>query len=126
LHFYLQCRFQKKEEVTLRGNLGFPWFGDDLAAKKNKTGAPEVSLPGKNEREINVLKHELVPAHRILADGERENLLEKFNIVAKQLPKILSADPVVKAADAKVGDVLEITRKSLSAGVAVYYRLVVA
>ncbi|MBU3957496.1 MAG: DNA-directed RNA polymerase subunit H [Nanoarchaeota archaeon] len=97
-----------------------------MAAKKNKTGAPEVSLPGKNEREINVLKHELVPAHRILADGERENLLEKFNIVAKQLPKILSADPVVKAADAKVGDVLEITRKSLSAGVAVYYRLVVA
>lgn len=79
-----------------------------------------------NEKEINVLKHELVPEHRILSDGEREKLLEKFDITAKQLPKILSADPVVKGTGAKVGDVLEITRKSLSAGVAVYYRLVVA
>jgi len=80
----------------------------------------------ENEKEINVLKHELVPEQRILPDGERGKLLEKFDITAKQLPKILSADPVAKKMDAKIGDVLEITRKSLSAGVAVYYRLVVA
>lgn len=80
----------------------------------------------ENEKEINVLKHELVPEQRILPDGEREKLLEKLDITARQLPKILSADPVVKEMDAKIGDVLEITRKSLSAGVAVYYRLVVA
>lgn len=78
------------------------------------------------EKEINVLKHELVPEQRILSDGEREKLLEKLDITARQLPKILSADPVVKEMDAKAGDVLEITRKSLSAGVAVYYRLVIA
>lgn len=94
---------------------------------KNKVfGMPEASLPSKNEKEINVLKHELVPEQRILSDGEREKLLEKLDITARQLPKILSADPVVKEMDAKAGDVLEITRKSLSAGVAVYYRLVVA
>jgi len=97
-----------------------------LAAKKKKISAPEANIPGKNEREIDVLKHELVPEHRILADGERDNLLEKFNIAAKQLPKIPGADPVAKAAGAKIGDVLEITRKSISAGVAVYYRLVIA
>ncbi len=87
-------------------------LGDFLAAKKE-------------EKEIDVLRHELVPEHRIISEGEKEKVLEKFNITAKQLPKILGADPVVKQTGAKIGDVLEIKRKSQTAGESLYYRVVV-
>ena len=42
----------------------------------------------------------------------------------KDLPKIKSDDPVVKAIEAKPGDILRITRESQTAGVFVTYRIV--
>ena len=52
-------------------------------------------------------------------------LLKKYNITITQLPKIYVTDAVVKALDAKEGQVLKVIRKSQTAGTAVYYRLVV-
>lgn len=77
------------------------------------------------EREINILKSELVPEHIILQEEEKQKLLEQYNITVKQLPKIFSSDPVVKTLKAKIGDVLKIIRKSVTAGTSVYYRVVV-
>lgn len=77
------------------------------------------------EKEYDILKHELVPEHIIMNEKEKEELFEKLKIKSHNLPKILSNDPVVKAIDAKEGDVLKIIRKSLTAGVSVYYRVVV-
>lgn len=73
---------------------------------------------------IDILKHNLVPEHVILSDEEAEKVLEKLKIRPDQLPKILPDDPVVKAIDAKIGDVLKITRKSETAGIFVAYRIV--
>ncbi len=70
--------------------------------------------------------HVLVPEHRILSEEEKKELLEKYKIDIKQLPMILSSDPMVKQIGAKVGDVIEIKRKSPTAGEALYYRLVVS
>ncbi len=73
-----------------------------------------------------ILSHEWVPKHEILKDKEVEKLLKKYKLESKmQLPKILASDPVVKAIGAKKGDVLKITRKSMTAGEAVYYRVVI-
>lgn len=77
------------------------------------------------EKEINILKHELVPEHRILSKEEKEKFLERFNITARQLPKILITDAVVQQIGAKEGDVLEIKRKSPTAGITLYYRYVI-
>lgn len=77
------------------------------------------------EREINILKSELVPEHAVLSEDEKQKLLEQYNITVKQLPKIFSSDPVVKTLKAKIGDVLKIIRKSVTAGTSVYYRVVV-
>ena len=81
-------------------------------------------MPEK-ETQINILKHEMVPEHVILSDEEKSALLQKHKIVAQQLPKIFSVDPVVKTINAKPGDILKISRKSPTAGTTVYYRLVV-
>lgn len=76
-------------------------------------------------KEINITKHTLVPKHIILNDKEREELLNTYGITTRHLPRILESDPVVKAINAKIGDVLKIVRKSATAGVANYYRIVV-
>lgn len=77
------------------------------------------------EKPFDILKHELVPEHVILSEDEKAKLLEQYNITSRQLPKILGSDPVAKALGAKPGDVLKITRKSETAGMYVYYRVVV-
>ena len=77
-----------------------------------------------NKKEINILKHVLVPEHVIIDGDERKQLLQKLNINPYQLPKIAANDPVVKSLKAKEGDIMKITRASLTAGETVYYRIV--
>ena len=71
------------------------------------------------------MKHELVPDFRILSEKEKEELLKRHKVTIDRIPKILESDPVVKKIGAKVGDILEIKRKSISAGSVVYYRVVI-
>ena len=71
------------------------------------------------------MKHVLVPSHRILSEKEKEELLKEKNIKLHQLPKILINDPAIKELKPKVGDVVEIIRKSPTSGETKYYRVVV-
>jgi len=75
--------------------------------------------------EFNILNHELVPEHIILKENEIKEVLEKFNIKPENLPKILLSDPAVKAINAKEGGILKIVRKSKTAGISIYYRIVI-
>lgn len=70
-------------------------------------------------------KHKLVPTHKILSDKEKEKILNKYNLTAIELPKILKSDPALEELSPKVGDVVEITRESPSAGTSVYYRVII-
>jgi len=73
-----------------------------------------------------IINHKLVPPHRIITDEEKQKLLEKYDIGAKQLPKISIKDAAVQSLDeAKPGDVVEIKRSSTTAGTAVYYRVII-
>jgi len=67
----------------------------------------------------------LVPRFRILTEGEKKQVLERFNTNEKKLPRILADDPAVGVLKAKPGDLLEITRTSKIAGESLYYRIVV-
>lgn len=72
----------------------------------------------------DILNHELVPEHIILSKSEAEKIIKELNIHPEQLPKIKKDDPVVKAIEAKPGDILKIIRKSPTAGKFITYRLV--
>jgi DNA-directed RNA polymerase subunit H len=74
---------------------------------------------------FDIFEHKLVPKHEILTEKEKELLLAKYKVHPYQLPQIKSADPAVKAIDAKPGDVLRIIRKSATAGIHEAYRYVV-
>ncbi len=75
--------------------------------------------------DLDVFKSRLSPKYRVLAQEEVAALLEKFKISGRDLPKIKSTDPAVKQLNAVEDNVLEIVRKSDTAGEANYYRLVV-
>lgn len=74
---------------------------------------------------FDITRHNIVPKHELLKEKERDEVLKKFGITLKQLPRILDSDPMVKVLGAKHGDLLRITRKSQTAGEAVYYRVVI-
>ena len=75
-------------------------------------------------KEFDVTKHILVPKHELLTETEKEELLKRYGITIRQLPRILSSDPAIQHLNAKVGDVIKIIRKSPTAGEVVYYRVV--
>ena len=76
------------------------------------------------ESKTDILTHELVPKHEVLAGAEKKELFEKLDVAERNLPKILDTDPVIKKIGAKPGDVIRITRKSQTSGESVYYRIV--
>ena len=76
-------------------------------------------------KEIDITKHELVPKHILLGDKEKEELLKRYGIILRQLPRMLASDPLVELLNCKVGDVVKIIRKSETAGDTEYYRVVV-
>ncbi|MEM0022806.1 MAG: DNA-directed RNA polymerase subunit H [Archaeoglobaceae archaeon] len=80
---------------------------------------------GGRSMKVSLQDHVLVPKHEILKEEEVEELLKLLGVSKEQLPKIKASDPIIKEIGAKPGDVVKITRKSLTAGVSIFYRLVV-
>ena len=79
----------------------------------------------KEEKKFDIFKSKLVPKCKIMSEEEIKELLEKYQITKQQLPKITTSDPVVKALEAKTGQIIEIIRTSKTAGLSKFYRLVV-
>lgn len=85
----------------------------------------EVNEEEDEKRKMALFEHETVPSHRIMNEEETMKVLSKYGITKASLPKILKRDPCIKALKGKVGDVIEIKRKSQTAGETLYYRVVV-
>ena len=77
------------------------------------------------KKKFKVDKHALIPKHTKLNDKQKEKLLEQYNISTKEIPRILKSDSAISSLNAKPGDVIKITRNSLTAGEAIFYRVVV-
>ena len=77
------------------------------------------------KKKFSTDKHDLIPKHSKLSDKHKEKLLEHYNISVYDLPRILKTDPATSSLNAKPGEVIKITRESMTAGEAVFYRVVV-
>jgi len=78
-----------------------------------------------NELLINIIDHELVPKHRLLTDTEKESLFNEYDIKNKDMARILVSDPIARYYRAKIGDIMEIERKTPNSGISLFYRTVV-
>ncbi len=67
--------------------------------------------------------HILQPKHVKLKEEESIKLLEKYNLIREQLPKIKSTDPAIADLSVKKGDIIRILRKD-EVGEKEYFRVV--
>lgn len=65
-----------------------------------------------------------MPDHEILDEESAKAVLMKYGVDRSKLPKILKSDAALPQG-AKIGDVIKITRKSPTAGISMYYRVVI-
>lgn len=74
--------------------------------------------------QFNVLNHVLNPAVEIVPDSEIEDLKAKLNIKTVQLlPEISRFDPLALAIILRPGQVIKLTRNSVTALTTIYYRV---
>ena len=72
---------------------------------------------------FNVSKHYIVPKHEIIYTNELKEVKEQYNINnLENLPTIRREDPQAKFVGAKPGDVIKITRPSISNILSIMYR----
>ncbi len=74
--------------------------------------------------DFDLFQHEMVPVHEVMPEGDLSAILTKYNCDKNAFPKIKYTDPAIKFLGARPGDVVRIKRKSITAGMSEYYRLV--
>jgi DNA-directed RNA polymerase subunit H len=77
------------------------------------------------DKKFDLFNHVLVPNHILLSEEETKEVLKQYKIKPYQLPHVKVSDPAAIAIGAKIGNVIKIVRKSLTAGKAIAYRYVV-
>ena len=85
------------------------------AAKKTTSTAPTYVVG----------EHSFVPQHEIVEEKEKKTLLDRYAANPSDFPKILITDAAIAHLSTKEGDLIKISRDSLTAGSAVFYRIVV-
>ncbi len=93
-------------------------------ASKREARKYGIELIPRRFPPFNIFKHKLVPKHEILPPEKVKDLLKELHIKPHQLPRIKASDVAVIAIGAKTGDIIKVTRKSLTAGKHVSYRFV--
>ena len=78
-----------------------------------------------NDFMINLVDHHMVPKHYLLTKEEAEEYFKTFDNKKKEMPRILSSDPVARYYNAKVGDVFRVERPSITAGISISFSIVV-
>jgi len=107
-----------KDEVneTLVNTLKHIWEQDKIF----------IVIQNLKRLQFNILKHILVPPHRVLNNAEVLTIKSRYNIMNdEQFPVISRFDPVAQAIGIRPGQVCEIIRPSKTAISATYYRICV-
>jgi len=71
------------------------------------------------------LTHIFIPKHIKLGSEDAEQILKKYNISKKQLPKISRKDPALSHLNVEKGDLIQIERDSPVCGKSLFYRVVI-
>lgn len=83
-----------------------------------------ITVVGMKSLQFNIMKHELVPPHRVLSQEDAIEIKQKYNIVTdSQLPDLSRFSPVSLAIGLRPGQLVEIMRPSKTAISAPFYRI---
>ena len=130
--FYLAERFRLAELKDLYKDIATVYNTQILVVKDtvsaNNTKA--ISAMVKNIQffdikrlQFNITHHKYVPKHELVASDEVKNIMDIYALRSKtQLPLISKNDPIAKYYGLKIGDIVKITRTSITSGETIIYR----
>lgn len=101
---------------------------DDISPRARQAiqvNFPTIEVFLRKEQMFNIVDSIYVPKHILLSPEEGEQVLKEFGLQKKDMPKILTNDPIVLYFHAKIGQIFRILRPSETAGYATFYRIVV-
>jgi len=85
-----------------------------------------IVIESMKRLQFNILKHILVPEHKVMSEEETQNMMKYYNVMDKsQLPDISRFDPVARVIGLRPGQVCHIIRPSKTAIKTDYYRVCV-
>ena len=101
--------------------------GDGKYTYSAKSSAPKLSveLIPPTLPTFDIFEHNLVSKAHIVSEEEKKRLIEKYHAQPFQYPWMKSSDPIAIILGAEASDVIYLTRKSETAGIAESYRYVV-
>uniref|UniRef100_M1C1U5 DNA-directed RNA polymerase II n=2 Tax=Solanum tuberosum TaxID=4113 RepID=M1C1U5_SOLTU len=73
---------------------------------------------------VNITKHVLKPKHELLTNTEKEQLLKKYNLEDKQLPRMSQKDAIARYYGLEKGQVVKVTYNNEIIETHVTYRCV--
>ncbi len=82
-----------------------------------------VSIAEK-EKDFETNQHILVPKHSKLSEKEKNELLEKYQITMKDIPRISIKDPAISHLDISTDDIIKVERPSPTSKNTIFYRRV--
>lgn len=86
---------------------------------------PKIELFLEKELMFNLVDSIYVPKHQVLNQEESDAVIKEYNVTKRQLPRILTVDPVARYYNMQTGQICRITRPSETSGLSNYYRIVV-
>ena len=102
----------------------FIFDGISDKAKSTLTSIPNTEVFIESFLMINIVEHIDSPKYEVLSDEDCKKVLETYIVKKKELPKILTTDPIVSYFNLKRGQILRIIRCSEQSGFSVIYRIV--
>ena len=79
----------------------------------------------KSSEKLEIKNHALVSKHEKCSENEKKQILQKYNIGAKDFPKISINDAALYNIEVKPGYLIKITRDGPVAGKTFFYRIVI-
>jgi DNA-directed RNA polymerase subunit H len=84
-----------------------------------------VVFIAKKEKEFEVSQHVLVPKHTKLSEKEKKDLMDKYKITFRELPRISLKDAAISHLELEPEDIVKIERPSPTSKNTVFFRRVV-
>lgn len=102
----------------------FIFDGISEKAKHTLYSIPNTEVFIESFLMINLVEHIDSPKYQVLSEEESKEVLDSYLVKKKELPKMLTIDPVVSYFNLKRGQILRIIRFSEQSGYSVSYRIV--
>ena len=93
-------------------------------ARLTLTSQPNTEVFTESFLMINLVEHIDSPKYEVLSDNDAKEVLESYLVKKKELPRILTTDPVVTYFNLKRGQVIRIIRCSEQSCLSIAYRIV--